>query len=213
MFIYVITNIINGKQYVGQTCQKMSARWSAHIQESRRLRGSCPILHRAIRKYGAENFIVEAINLTAENSQHLLDIAERWFIDELNTRIPNGYNVEHGGRGGRRSRETVERIAAKHRGMKRSVQTRENIGAAQRGRKRNPDSVRKMVLTNTGRKRGPMSEAQKLKISIAKTGTVLTSAHKTKIGAASRAAWNYPGYREKMSQIHTESWARKRRHG
>jgi len=54
-YIYLITNQINGKQYVGQTIQDdIKKRWSTHKQVNKKYIGTC--LFNAYKKYGIENF-------------------------------------------------------------------------------------------------------------------------------------------------------------
>jgi group I intron endonuclease len=96
--VYVITNKVNGKQYVGldTSCDPENHRWKCHINAAARGRSKYP-LHRAIRKYGVKNF-------TAEIIQHCctlktLNAAERWWIKKLGTKTPNGYNLTDGGEG------------------------------------------------------------------------------------------------------------------
>ena len=48
--VYLITNTVNGKVYVGQTINGLSKRWKGHKNDVRN--GSQNPLHRAIRKYG-----------------------------------------------------------------------------------------------------------------------------------------------------------------
>ena len=53
--IYLITNTINGKKYVGQTSLKTSSRrWSAHKRDA--IYGVGTKFCRAIRKYGPDVF-------------------------------------------------------------------------------------------------------------------------------------------------------------
>ena len=53
--IYLITNLLNGKKYVGQTIQRLNIRMNHHR------RGGDLYIDRAIRKYGRENFKVEVL--------------------------------------------------------------------------------------------------------------------------------------------------------
>lgn len=57
--IYKITNNINDKIYVGQTIRSLEKRKSRHLNDARY--GSKNPIHRAIRKYGVENFVFETI--------------------------------------------------------------------------------------------------------------------------------------------------------
>lgn len=94
MFIYVITNIINGKQYVGQTIGKIKRRWGKHTNK-RILEKSITAIARAIAKYGKENFKIESICTCLSLSE--LNQKEKFYIKELDTLYPNGYNLTTGG--------------------------------------------------------------------------------------------------------------------
>lgn len=77
MLIYKATNIVNGKVYIGQTIKTLEERREGHIESARK-----PVFrfHKAIARYGIENFKWEVID-TANN------------IDELNQK--EGYWIEH----------------------------------------------------------------------------------------------------------------------
>jgi group I intron endonuclease len=60
--VYKITNNVNGKFYVGKTVKTVQNRFCNHCYDAIK-RNSTTYLHRAIRKYGKENFIVEKIEL------------------------------------------------------------------------------------------------------------------------------------------------------
>jgi group I intron endonuclease len=54
-YVYLITNKINGKQYVGQTLQEdIKTRWKSHRSIKKRTVGR--ILYNAYKKYGFDNF-------------------------------------------------------------------------------------------------------------------------------------------------------------
>jgi group I intron endonuclease len=55
MKIYVVTNKINGKQYVGQTVRDLGDRLKRHFNDAEK--GDNLYFHRAILKYGKENFL------------------------------------------------------------------------------------------------------------------------------------------------------------
>lgn len=93
--IYVITNQINGKQYVGlsKNCYK---RWSDHYSKSYNSTKQDDLdkaLYKAMRKYGRENFSFQIIE---ECSEELLSSREIYWINKLNT-YSNGYNETPGG--------------------------------------------------------------------------------------------------------------------
>lgn len=106
MFIYKITNKINGKTYVGQTNSTISKRWREHCQ----CQSHCSILSRAIAKYGESNFIIEEID--GANSQTELNYKEWLYVFKNNSLVPSGYNLrEGGGSKGRHSVQTKNKLS------------------------------------------------------------------------------------------------------
>jgi len=106
--IYLITNLANGKYYVGQTIYSLEARWAGHISDSRR---SDSLFSRAIRKYGPAGFSVTV--LTNAPQQDLDGLEMLWIavLDSRNRSI--GYNLKSGGSHGKHSEETKRKISAK----------------------------------------------------------------------------------------------------
>lgn len=87
--VYMYTNLINNKKYIGQTCQKLSARsgkdgWHYHRQTK---------FYNDIKLYGWNNFKREVIkdNLTKEEAK----ILEEKMIIKYNS-ITFGYNISQG---------------------------------------------------------------------------------------------------------------------
>ncbi len=87
--IYLITNKVNGMQYVGQTIHKLKHRIEHHKRYNKSYLGN------AIKSYGWENF--EVAILEECNSPEELDEREIFWIKKLNCKIPNGYNLTDGG--------------------------------------------------------------------------------------------------------------------
>ena len=56
--IYLITNLINNKQYVGKTVYSLTHRFQGHCTNG--TNKNC-YLHQAIQKYGKENFKIELL--------------------------------------------------------------------------------------------------------------------------------------------------------
>jgi group I intron endonuclease len=101
MVIYLITNKVNGKKYVGQHCGTKDSRWKQHLAAALKLEDPKP-LYAAMRKYGVENFTYEVLEVLGKNAnEELLDEREKHFIKEYNTFIGNGqgYNLTLGGDG------------------------------------------------------------------------------------------------------------------
>lgn len=93
--IYKITNKINGKSYIGQSVN-IKNRWYVH----KATKDDYPI-HRAIQKYGKNNFSWEVLE---ECSEQQLSEREIYYISKYNTFMyaenSNGYNLTPGGEQG-----------------------------------------------------------------------------------------------------------------
>ena len=91
--IYCIICLPTEKWYFGQTVGSISDRWIRHLSSVKK--GSDHKFHRAIRKYGEENFLVEEVMFveasTKEALKKKLDFLERYFIQKFDTKN-SGYN-------------------------------------------------------------------------------------------------------------------------
>lgn len=99
--IYRIENLINHKNYIGQTTQ-MNIRWSVHKRlafEPNAASYNYP-LYKAIRKYGLNNFNFTVLEECAEQE---LDEKEISWIKHFDSYGPNGYNQTAGGNGYRKA--------------------------------------------------------------------------------------------------------------
>ena len=94
MMIYLLTNRLNGKRYVGQTRRPLEER----LNEHQRNRRKASYVDRAIRKHGIESFAVKIIEVCFTVSE--LNYWEMYWIAELKTKYPNGYNFTDGGEDG-----------------------------------------------------------------------------------------------------------------
>lgn len=92
-YIYKATNKINGKIYIGQTVD-FKRRKAEHLSSKKGVHAKC-VFHKAIQKYGKENFIWEIIDKcnTPEEAEYL----ENKYIVEYNSCVSfensNGYNI------------------------------------------------------------------------------------------------------------------------
>ena len=89
--IYKIENQLNKKCYIGQSIN-IEHRFAKH---------KCAkddfYIHRALKKYGIENFTFKILE---ECSQNELNDKEQFYIKTYNSLVPNGYNMIPGGSNG-----------------------------------------------------------------------------------------------------------------
>ena len=91
-FVYITTNHVNGKQYIGQRKYDKQGKWKEYL-------GSGIILSRAIEKYGLENFSKEIIEEC--KTKKILNDREIYWINYYNAvESDNFYNIASGGDGG-----------------------------------------------------------------------------------------------------------------
>lgn len=89
--IYKITNLVNGKVYIGQTRIKLIKRWCDHKTS----KVGCTALIRAIKKHGKKSFKCEAIFSVLKEKD--LNFYEIYFINYYKSFGKNGYNLNLGG--------------------------------------------------------------------------------------------------------------------
>lgn len=94
--IYMWTNNITLKSYIGYTGDGIEFRWSKHLYRSQH--GGDTYFDRSIRKYGAAVWSCKILSETAscEDAKKL----EQQSILDFGTLAPNGYNSAIGGTGG-----------------------------------------------------------------------------------------------------------------
>ena len=91
-FIYITTNHINGKRYIGQKKYDKQGYWKEYL-------GSGIILAKAIEKYGRDNFSKEIIE-ECESKEKLNDREKYWISHYDAVNSDNFYNLALGGDGG-----------------------------------------------------------------------------------------------------------------
>ena len=98
-YIYKITNKLNNKVYIGQTrSARPTDRYAKHKYIASHLEKEkhVSLIHRAMNKYGLDNFTFEIIE---EVENNLLNKKEMEYIQIYNSLVPNGYNLTKGGEG------------------------------------------------------------------------------------------------------------------
>ena len=204
VFVYLITNKINGKKYVGQhSGDDLKQYWNHCVRAALRGRQDKPHLYNAVRKYGVENFEVEP--LVVVNSKQEMDKYEIGLIRALDTRRPNGYNLTDGGDGqlGRipsektrrkisetkksqklhHSEDTKQRLRKAMLGFKHSEESKEKISEY-----RKTEEQRKRIsaakMGNTSRLGMKHSEETKKRMSEAAKGRKFSEEHKRNLSLA-----------------------------
>jgi group I intron endonuclease len=164
-YIYVITNLINGKVYIGQTKDWLSRKkghWycGTHTKEGH--------LYDSMRKYGVDQFTFEVIE---ECEVEVVDDRERHWISHYDSMNPEkGYNKESGGHALKKLSDEIKRkISIKLKGMPFTPERCKNISLAQRGipkpkcrKEWNPEKGRKITEKLKGR---PLSQEHKRSVS------------------------------------------------
>ena len=181
MFIYKITNKINGKIYIGQTTRSIKKRWSEHCRKN----SGCPVLSNSIKKYEKDNFKIEEID--GANSLSELNYLEDFYICKFNSLSPNGYNLKEGGANGSHTKDTVDKIRQASTGRLHSKESKEKMSKIATGRKQSKKHIENNRIAQTGRKPSQktiekmknrhISEESKLKMSIG-SGSKLFEAYK-----------------------------------
>ncbi len=175
-FIYLTTNLLNNKQYIGKQ----------HFKEHKRddYLGSGILLKKAVRKNGKGNFRKEILEECETDDQ--LNIQENYWILNKNTLYPNGYNLSLGGDGGdtftnsinkeitrsnrskavkeywnNLSKEDKELRAKLIRNKKRSKETCENISKGKKGKKMSAAHKMNMIKAVSEAKAGKITYNQR----------------------------------------------------
>lgn len=143
--IYLRPNLINGKKYVGQAT-------NLEVRQRTWNNLNIPYAGKAINaaraKYGIDNFGFEILK---ECEDEELDYWEKYYIKELNTKVPYGYNMTDGGE--------ASWVKGKHL----SEEWKRKIGEGNKGKKRSTEAKRKWSEAHKGKH---LSEEHKKKISI-----------------------------------------------
>lgn len=153
--VYMYTNKINGKKYIGRTVKSVYTRASSNGSGYK----TCPKFWHAICKYGWNNFdlTILAENISYEDSIKL----EAYYIDLYQTTKQNfGYNIlsHEPNRGCTLPEETRAKISESRKHL--TQEQRKRIGEAHMGKK----------PWNKGVKTGPLTEEQKKNFSKARKG-------------------------------------------
>jgi len=136
--IYLRTNLVNGKQYVGQATdfKRREYQWK---NISTPYAGD--YINKAREKYGIENWKVEVLKECEAIDE--LNYWEKYYIETLNTKRPYGYNLNDGGKGQvgfKHSEESKDKMSksqmGKRKGIHRTEEVKKKISEATKGIRR-----------------------------------------------------------------------------
>ena len=156
--IYVITNAVNDKCYIGQTKKLLVERFSGHVRDALNGKSDTCVAH-AIRKYGVESFDIEILEEC--DTQEQLNGREEHWIAKFGTFPPskgNGYNMTSGGRCFEMSEEVKRKLSKANKGQPSQFKGKSHTKAARRkmseaskGRKHSLETRRKMSESRRGK--------------------------------------------------------------
>jgi group I intron endonuclease len=174
--IYKTTNLINGKIYVGQdkNCNP-------------NYKGSGILLHRAISKYGWDNFVKEILEVC--HSKEELNDREKFWIKELDARDKTvGYNISAGGSGGDTisSHPDKRRIIAKTKFTARTVVGNDGLTSNQRRSRK----VKTVLASNglTIAKAGGQVAAKTAKTKMSSVDSLTVAQNRSRTAAKTRTS-------------------------
>ena len=146
--IYRITNLINGKTYIGQHKYKKLDDYYM---------GSGVYLKKAKKKYGIENFKKEILEFNIPTVELANDWEQMYILFER-AKGKAEYNIADGGAGHGGwnkgipcSEETKRKLSEANKGRKLSEETRKKLSEARKGKKLSEETKRKMSEAMKGK--------------------------------------------------------------
>ena len=205
MLVYLITNKINGKQYVGQHAGlDLEVYWRRNVWLALNNYQGKRLLYRAIRKYGEGNF--EIVPLVIVKSKKEMDKYEIGLIAHLDLCNPEkGYNLTQGGGGSfgfKPDEETRQKMSKSHIGLKmpeshsRKLSERNKGNKYAFGKKMTEEHCQALIKINTGAKR---SEDTRRKLSESHKGKILSEETKQRISESQKGRIFSEETKQKMS--------------
>jgi len=194
--IYIITNTVNAKQYVGITVD-LERRWKRHRNANQN-----QLIHKAIKKHGIDAFVFTHIAdaFDAESAK----VIERMLIAERNTKMPHGYNMTDGGDGTlgmAKTEEHKQKLKDANKKAYENKELREKIGEAISNAKKGKPSSKKGVPSGRKGIAHSLEHAAKIKESLN------TPESKAKRSEAAKKAFSDPQWKADQSARLKAIWA------
>jgi group I intron endonuclease len=215
MELYGIRNLLTDKiVYVGISSKSAEKRFARHVADSRLAKPPQKI-HRTIKKYGAENFVVEVL-ATVDDWNVLIGL-EVEAIAEYKTFVSEGgCSLTRGGEGvlgHKPSPEQIERHTLLLRGRKHSVESRLRMSEGQKSRtdprgmkgKQQSDDAKALLRAHNAGSHHPQfgksrSEETKSKLREANRGRIVPQSERDKVSAALKGKPKSAEHNRKVSE-------------
>lgn len=167
--IYIITNIVTHKVYVGSAVN-IKLRWNKHKHLLKENRHHSKHLQNSYNKYGTDNFIYGILEY-CDDKLLLIGREQLWlnYFECYNHKY--GYNVSptaYSILGLKRSDETKRKLSLVKTGFKHSPQTIKRMSDIKKGKRHKPESYQKTIETKRAKGILKLSDETKLKMSLAK---------------------------------------------
>lgn len=180
--VYLVTNLVNGKRYVGQTVMPLAQRWKKHCG----MHSGCHALSAAIRKYGEHSFSIEEIARASSAAE--LNALEAALVIETNSMWPHGYNLKAGGGSvGKMSEATRERMKVATAASWRDDEYRRH----QLAKKQTASFKKSLSVASRARWADPEYRAAAIE-------KLRSPEYRARMSVINAARWQDAGYREKQ---------------
>ena len=166
-YIYLLTNKITNKKYIGQTmCKDINSRWNTYKKLIK-----CSIgryLYNAFIKYGISNFKFQIVCICFDQDCNKY---EEEYIEYYNTIVPNGYNLQSGGNNRIQHPESIQKRIISMRNSPKYEEYKKNLSIRMMGDKNKnfgkqmSDEQKKKISEIRKIKYNKLTDEQKKKIS------------------------------------------------
>jgi group I intron endonuclease len=199
--IYIITNEINSKVYIGKA-NNIDTRWNTHYKKLINQKyidnnGNYTHLQKAWNKDGEENFTFDVLE---ECTLEQLNEKEKYWIAYYESDNPKyGYNKTKGGDGGSPNKEVRKRISESHKGKKLLETTKHKLSLLNKGENNAMYGKKGKLSPSYGLKR---SNETKEKLSNSLKGHVVNEETKQKMrdNIGDRTGINNPFFNKQHSE-------------